>query len=210
MNFFQDAAVALPQHGRMHTHLCDATLGAALLFGAAFHAAEPVQFPDGFRRWVHVGTGVIVPGTSPQLQSEEGMHHVFANPKAAAGYASGAFADGSVVVYELREFTRRDGVIVEGDRKRLDVMIKDARRYPETGGWRFERFWKENRTEDAVHQAGTECFQCHLKARAHPAGSFFPSPCRFCETAGVAFERVRADHWLFREFLIGLHWPKTC
>ncbi|HXM17005.1 MAG TPA: cytochrome P460 family protein, partial [Candidatus Eremiobacteraceae bacterium] len=63
-------------------------------------ATESVQYPDGFRRWVHVGTGVILPGgTLPE--SEQGMHHVFANPKAADGYASGEFADGSIIVYEL-------------------------------------------------------------------------------------------------------------
>jgi hypothetical protein len=138
---------------------------AALSVGA-LDAAEPVLFPDSFRHWVQVSTGLIMHGTNPQLETEEGMHHIFANPKAVAGYASGTFADGSILVYELREATQRNGVIVEGGRKRVDVMIKDARLHGGTGGWRFERFWSDDRTHDAVPESGAACFQCHSKASA--------------------------------------------
>jgi len=133
----------------------------------AVFAAETPQLPDGFRSWVHVGTGVIMPGTSPQLASEEGMHHIFANNKAADAYANGNFPDGSIVVYELREPKQTSAVIVEGDPKRLDVMIKDSAHYASTGGWRFERFWPKEPATDAVHDGGTSCFQCHSKASAH-------------------------------------------
>jgi len=131
------------------------------------HAADSVLFPDGFRRWVHVGTGVVLPDVNPQLKSEEGMHHVFANEKAVAGYATGDFADGSMIVYELREAQQKSGVIFEGDRKRLDVMIKDAKLYPATGGWHFERFWGNDQAQNAVPDSGSSCFQCHSKANAH-------------------------------------------
>ncbi|HEY4907338.1 MAG TPA: cytochrome P460 family protein [Candidatus Acidoferrum sp.] len=129
-------------------------------------AAESAQYPDGFRRWVHVGTGVILPGgTLPE--SEQGMHHIFANPKAADGYASGEFPDGSIIVYELREAQQKGGVIFEGDRRRVDVMIKDSSLYKTTGGWRFERFWANDQTKDAVPNAGASCFACHTNAKPH-------------------------------------------
>lgn len=133
---------------------------------SALYAAESVQYPDNFRRWVHVGTGVILPGGSIP-ESEQGMHHIFANPKAVEGYSSGDFADGSVVVYELRETQQKNGVIFEGDRRRVDVMIKDSKLYPSTGGWRFERFWANDQTQDAIHDAGASCFACHTQAKAH-------------------------------------------
>jgi hypothetical protein len=129
-------------------------------------AAEAVQFPDNFRRWVHVGTGVILPG-SPLPESEQGMHHIFANPKATDGYGSGNFADGSVIVYELREAQQKNGVIFEGERRRTDVMIKDSSLYKSTGGWRFERFMGNDQAQDAVHDSGTSCFECHSNAKAH-------------------------------------------
>jgi cytochrome P460 len=140
--------------------------GATILFLSTLYAAEPVQFPDSFRRWVHVGTGVILPGANPKLMSEEGMHHIFANEKATTGYPSGDFSDGSIIVYELREAHQNNGVISEGDRKRVDVMIKDSS-LKDTGGWRFERFWGNDQTQNVIHDSGTSCFQCHSKANAH-------------------------------------------
>jgi hypothetical protein len=138
---------------------------AALALGVVY-AAESVQFPDGFRRWVHVGTGVILPGGSLP-ESEQGMHHIFANPKAVDGYASGDFADGSIIVYELREAKQQNGVIFEGDRRRVDVMIKDSRLYKSTGGWRFERFMGSDRTQSVIHDSGASCFDCHSNSKAH-------------------------------------------
>jgi hypothetical protein len=142
------------------------TLYAAALLLCVLYAAETVQYPDSFRRWVHVGTGVILPGgTLPE--SEQGMHHVFANQKAVDGYASGDFADGSIIVYELREAQQKNGVIFEGERRRVDVMIKDASLYSSTGGWRFERFWGNDQAQDALHGSGAACFGCHSNAKAH-------------------------------------------
>ncbi len=146
---------------RISLSLVFVALSFSLLYGA-----ESVQYPDGFRRWVHVGTGVILPGgTLPE--SEQGMHHVFANPKAADGYASGEFADGSIIVYELREAQQKNGIIFEGERRRVDVMIKDSNLYKSTGGWRFERFMANDQTKDAVTDAGASCFACHANAKAH-------------------------------------------
>ena len=139
---------------------------ATFLSLSALYVAESVQYPDDFRRWVHVGTGVILPGGNPQLKSEEGMHHIFANEKAVDGYSSGDFPDRSIIVYELREAQQKSGVIFEGDRKRVDLMIKDSS-LKSTGGWRFERFWGNDRSQNAVPDSGTSCFQCHSQANAH-------------------------------------------
>ena len=95
------------------------------------------------------------------------MHHVFANPKAVDSYSSGDFADGSVIVYELRQTQRKDGVIFEGERRRVDVMIKESHLYSSTGGWRFERFWGNDQAQNAVPDSGAACFGCHLKAKSH-------------------------------------------
>ena len=107
-----------------------------------------------------------MPG-GPIPESEQGMHHIFANQKAIDGYSSGDFADGSIIVYELREAQQKSGVIFEGERRRVDVVIKDSRLYSSTGGWRFERFWGNDQTQDAIHDSGASCFECHSKAKAH-------------------------------------------
>jgi hypothetical protein len=143
------------------TLLSFAALSVMILYGA-----ESVQYPENFRRWVHVGTGVIMPG-GPIPESEQGMHHIFANQKAIDGYSSGDFADGSIIVYELREAQQKNGVIFEGERRRVDVMIKDSSLDKRSGGWRFERFMGNDQSQDAVHDSGTSCFECHTNAKSH-------------------------------------------
>ena len=142
-------------------------IALSVLTLTALRSDEGLQYPENFRRWVHVGTGVILPGTNPQMKSEEGMHHVFANPKAADAYATGDFPDGSVIVYELREAEQKNGMIFEGNRRRVDVMIKDSSLYKSTGGWRFERFMGDQKTENVINDAGSSCFGCHSKASKH-------------------------------------------
>ena len=137
-----------------------------LLSLAVLYGTESVQYPDNFRRWIHVGTGVILPG-GPLPESEQGMHHIFANQKAIDGYSSGDFADGSIIVYELREAQQKNGVIFEGERRRVDVMIKDSSLYKRTGGWRFERFMGNDQSQDAIRDSGTSCFECHSNVKKH-------------------------------------------
>lgn len=151
----------------MSTHIRNSRLlSLTALFLSVFYGAESVRYPENFRRWVHVGTGVILPGGALP-ESEQGMHHIFANPKAVDGYASGDFADGSVIVYELREAQQKSGVIFEGERRRVDVMFKDSTLYKTTGGWRFERFFGNGQAQDAVQDARTACFECHANAKTH-------------------------------------------
>ena len=178
LNSSQYGSVRIRQNAGMTTHTSNLSpnhlrrrawilVSLAALSLTVAYGAETVQFPGNFRLWVHVGTGVILPGTSPSLKSEEGMHHVFANQKAVDGYASGAFADGSVIVYELREAQQKNGVISEGERRRVDVMIKDSNLYKDTGGWRFERFWGNDQAQNAIPDSGSSCFGCHSNARTH-------------------------------------------
>jgi hypothetical protein len=135
----------------------------------ALRAADSAQFPNGFRGWRYVKTAVILPGTNPDLKSEVGMHHIFANQKAAAAFGSGDFPDGSMIVYELRDTREANGAIVEGSRKRVDVMVKNATLYGNTGGWLFERFWGDDQTRNAISDSGASCFKCHSEAKSHGA-----------------------------------------
>jgi cytochrome P460 len=128
---------------------------------------EPVLYPNDYRGWVHVKSALIT-AAHPAYASEGGLHHVYANPKGAEGYKSGQFPDGSVIVYELLETHEKDGVVSEGARRRVDVMVKDSTRYGNTGGWGFERFLGADQTTGKVRDAGgTMCFECHAHAREH-------------------------------------------
>ena len=47
------------------------------------------------------------------------------------------------------------------------VMVKDRQRYKLTGGWGFEAFKGDSRTERTVTDATVQCFGCHQPQKAN-------------------------------------------
>jgi len=124
---------------------------------------EAVLYPEGYRRWTHVKSAIIGPG-NPAYARFGGLHHIYANDKAMEGYRNGQFPDGSVIVADFLETqTTKEDVTSAGPRRLIDVMHKDHKRFPETGGWGFEEFRGDSRTERTVGQqrAKTDCYNCH-------------------------------------------------
>ncbi len=138
-------------------------LAATLCFAAPVFAADapPVPYPEGYRQWTHVKSMTINQGHA-LYDAFGGIHHLYANSKAEQGYKSGKFADGSVIAFDLLEAKAVDNTVQEGARKVLGVMHKDSRKYKDTGGWGFEGFKADSKTERAVGKnAATACYQCH-------------------------------------------------
>ncbi len=134
---------------------------AAMVAGLA-QAAEPaVPYPTGYRSWQHVKSMVILEGHALH-GSFGGIHHLYANPKALAGYRSGKFPDGAVLVFDLLEGAPKDNAISEGARKVVGVMRKDSKRFAATGGWGYEGFGGDSKTTRVVGaNAATACHACH-------------------------------------------------
>ena len=133
-----------------------------LFGGSAFSAeTEMLGFPGGYRQWTHVKSMQIRSG-HPLHHLFGGVHHIYANKQALAGYKHGKFAAGSTLVLDLLD-ARDDGYSVsDGPRKLVAVMHKDPKKYPDTGGWGFEMFRGENRKDRTVGKdARTACFECH-------------------------------------------------
>jgi hypothetical protein len=144
---------------RLLPYLAAAALAASFAASAADPA--PVPYPTGYRDWHHVKSMVINPG-HPLYGAFGGIHHIYGNAKAVAGYKAGKFPDGSVIVFDLLTATTADNAIVEGQRKVVGVMHKDARKWAATGGWGFEGFKGDSKTDRAVGANATEaCFACH-------------------------------------------------
>jgi Cytochrome P460 len=138
-------------------------LAATLSMAVPLFAADPapVPYPEGYRQWTHVKSMTINQGHA-LFDAFGGIHHLYANKKAEQGYKSGKFADGSVIVFDLLEAKAGDNTVQEGARKVLGVMHKDARKYQDTGGWGFEGFKGDSKTERAVGKnAAAACYQCH-------------------------------------------------
>ncbi|PKO63657.1 MAG: cytochrome C [Betaproteobacteria bacterium HGW-Betaproteobacteria-17] len=128
-------------------------------------AEDGVAFPSGYRDWHHVKSMVIEEG-HPLYAAFGGIHHLYANDLAVAGYRSERFPDGSVIVFDLLEAQRSDNAVVEGQRKVVGVMHKDSTRFADTGGWGFEGFAEGDPDRPVVGQTAADaCFACHLPQR---------------------------------------------
>jgi Cytochrome P460 len=116
---------------------------------ASADSGGTIAFPTEYRAWAHVKSVVVGP-QSQAFATEAGIHHIYANDKALEGYRTGAFPDGSMVVYDLLETNEVPGNIIEGAQRRIDVMVKDSQRYRATGGWDFARSSPDNRTNGSI------------------------------------------------------------
>jgi len=123
-------------------------------------AENAVPYPDGYRHWLHVKSMLIQPGHALE-NPFQGLHHVYANPKAEKGLQEGRYEDGSVLVFDLLKYVEKDSTIQEGERKLVGVMVKDAKKYAKTGGWGFEGFAGDSKTERLTTDGGASCFSCH-------------------------------------------------
>jgi len=122
---------------------------------------DAIPYPAGYRQWAHVMSALIGP-QSPAFALNGGIHHIYANEKGLEGYRTGRFPDGSVLVADFLETRESAGITTEGPRRRIDVMLKDSRRYSETGGWGFEQFRGDSQTDRmTTAESATKCFACH-------------------------------------------------
>lgn len=145
------------------TLLVVALLSAPLM--ALAGDAPKVPYPEGYRSWYHVKSMVIHPG-HPLYQSFGGIHHLYANAKALEGYRGGNFKDGAVIIFDLLEAVSADNAITEGKRKVVGVMHRDRKRYAATGGWGFEGFAGDSKSERAVAgNAVKACYECHTSQK---------------------------------------------
>jgi hypothetical protein len=127
--------------------------------GAAAQGSREAAYPEGYRRWVHIKSGWIGEG-SPAFPHFGGMHHIYANAKALAGYRAGTFPRGSVLVFDVLATKAGPSSLETAERRILDVMEKTG------DGWRFTEFNGDSHTERSVTTAAGEkaCGACHAKA----------------------------------------------
>lgn len=144
--------------------LAAASAGALSL--ASFAGDQAVDYPEDYRDWTHVKSMLISEG-HPLYDTFGGLHHLYANEEAMQGYAEGEFPDGSVIAFDLLEAMSKDNAIVEGPRKVLGVMVRDADRFASTGGWGFEAFAGGDPSQPVVDDAATACYGCHTSRAQH-------------------------------------------
>ena len=136
-------------------------------FALSAQMDETSSFPKDFRKWAHVKS-VLVGPQSAAYSTEGGIHHIYANDKALEGYESGKFPDGSVIVYDLLETKEVAGNTIEGQTRRVDVMIKQSELHGSTGGWEFMSFAGNDQTNGKLTaERQATCASCHAHKKDH-------------------------------------------
>ena len=146
---------------RFPTFLLLVSLGSTLAWRSS---TDPVDYPEGYRNWAHVKSGLISPGHR-NFATTGGFQHIYANPAAMTGYRTREFPEGSIIVFDWLTMTDKNGAFEEGARRQVDVMVKDAGRFASTGGWGFQRFVGDSRTERASAPTPEQCFACHQQLK---------------------------------------------
>lgn len=127
--------------------------------GAGGGAVSPifgVPIPDGYRRWELVAA-------AQETDPLDELRAVLGNAAAMRAYGEGTlpFPDGTVLV-KLAWHRVQSGefppAFVPGAPTTVQVMVKDSRRYADTGGWGFGRFVDGKPADEAQHRT---CFGCH-------------------------------------------------
>jgi hypothetical protein len=142
-----------------------AVLGPGLIGARAPAVADTIPYPTDFRRWTHVKSEGSVP---PSPGTSAGIHHVYANAKALDGYLTGRFPEGAMIVADFMETRDSSGAIVEASRLRIDVMMKDSKRFGATGGWGYERFRGDSETDRlGTPEVVARCYDCHTRVKGN-------------------------------------------
>ncbi len=90
------------------------------------------------------------------------MQSVYANALAVEGLKSGRYADGATFVVDQFKYAEdANHTLSQNGRKVVAVMVRDAKRYAETGGWGFQGFKGGDPKMLAVKDGGAACFACH-------------------------------------------------
>jgi hypothetical protein len=133
-----------------------------------------VKIPAGYRDWKMIAAdNLLVPGKTEQLRAQLG------NDVAIKAFKEGTvpFPDGAIIaaIHWTRvpaeandkvldsEFPGAQSFIV-GSTLNVQFMVKDSKKYAETGGWGFADFTGEKAGDKALHET---CFPCHVPAKDH-------------------------------------------
>jgi Cytochrome P460 len=150
--------------GQVRSHkfrLITMTIAAVAVTTIAAESADDLKVPTGYRNWFHVNT-MIVDKASPLFNDLGGMHNVYINATGLPALKKGGpYPDKSMFVTDLHDFTISDGSYVEGARKGIAVMVKDAKKYASTGGWGFQFFAEGDAKKPVVTDPAKQCFACH-------------------------------------------------
>ena len=112
---------------------------------------------------------MIVTKDSPMFAQIGGMHIIYVNAKGLPTLKKKGpfpYPDGTMFADDVHDFSVKSGSYVEGDKKAVTVMVKDAAKYASTGDWGFQVWAGGDPSKPLVADATQPCFSCHIPQKA--------------------------------------------
>ena len=160
-------------------------LGVVIAAGIVAHMAQAsgqsaadaspiygVKVPAGYRDWQLIAVNQLhFAGKGEQLRAQLG------NDIAVKAFKAGTlpFPDGSIIaaIHWTRVTSEENNKVLDGPFPgtesfvigtpvNVQFMVKDSKKYAETGGWGFGDFKNGKAGDKALHEA---CFPCHVPAK---------------------------------------------
>lgn len=150
-------------------HLAQAQMSPTSVAVARYTNDGQLIRPEGWRRWVYVGTPLTPNDLNNGKAPFPEFHSVYIEPRAYEIYQrTGEFPEGTMLVKELisvgsKAAASGNGYFM-GEFIGLEVAIKDKKRYPnEPGGWAYYSFGhhKPPYARTAKAQKTETCNACH-------------------------------------------------
>jgi hypothetical protein len=115
-----------------------------------------VTIPASYRQWELVAV-------SHESDPLNELRAILGNVQALAAYRADVvpFPDGTILAklaWKHDPSSTFTAAFVPGAATTVQIMVKDSKRYPATGGWGFGRFVNGKPVDEAQHQT---CFACH-------------------------------------------------
>ncbi|MDB5503559.1 MAG: hypothetical protein JWR89_3461 [Tardiphaga sp.] len=115
-----------------------------------------VHIPAGYRQWE-----LIAPAQEAEPLNE--LRSVLGNAVAIKAYKDQTlpFPDGTILAklaWKHIQSPDFEPASVPGAATTVQIMVKDSKKYPATGGWGFGRFIDGKPVDEAQHET---CFACH-------------------------------------------------
>ncbi len=133
--------------------------------GPAYTADGKLRFPEHYREWVFLTSGVDM---SYNPKAQDGGHsmfdNVFVNPSAYRAFEqTGTWPDGTVMVLEIRGGESGRSINVNGKTQSVEVMglevhVKNRARLQ--GGWGFFSFDDDPASAKLIPRPAS-CYTCH-------------------------------------------------
>lgn len=160
-----------------------AAASTPLIYGVANSADSPadpaksspiygVTLPEGYRSWE-----LIAPAQEAEPLNE--LRTVVGNATALKAYRDGEqpFPDGTVLVKLAWKHVQSPDfkpASIPGAATTVQVMVKDSKRYPDSGGWGYGRFVGGKPVDEAQHRTCHACHQALVKDRDYVFTRYAP------------------------------------